>query len=66
MCQMGLVRANCEDLLRSAIYQSKYSVALLDQTVEYFCSLEEVNDNPVFISVNVNDTIFSLDSEVII
>ena len=62
MCQMGLVRANSEDLLRAAIYQSKYSVALLDQTVEYFCSLSEVHSNPIFSSVNVSDTRFSLDS----
>ena len=62
MCQMGLVRANSEDLLRAALYQSKYSVTLLDQTVEYFCSLSEVYSNPIFSSVNVNDTRFDLES----
>ena len=62
MCQMGLVRANCEDLLRAAIYQNKYSVALLDQTVEYFCNLSEVHSNQIFSSVNVKDTRFSFES----
>ena len=64
MCQMGLVHASSEDLLRAAIYQSEYSVALLDQTVEYFCSLSEVQNklNPIFSSVNVDDWRFHEDS----
>ena len=37
MCQMGLTRANPEDLLRCAIYQAKYKIELTDEAVRYFC-----------------------------
>ena len=44
---MGLVRASAEDLLRAAIYQSKYEVNLTDEAIEFFCTQDEHYSPPI-------------------
>ena len=61
MCLMGLTQANPEDLLRSAIYQAKYKVELLDEAVKFFCDQPEIFQIPYYSNLNQGDSRFNLE-----